>query len=141
MSFISLTNAEILPETDTAAAFAASLPDGSNIPYSRSRRETRSPSRKPIVVPSTIIAMVSTVNSRSRSPDSIVNIAVIILVVDAMARCSSAFFSYSTVPVSASITIALTADVLTANTFTVKIGSIIAKVTIKAIIFFISSPR
>ena len=71
--------------------------------------------------------------------------AVIIFVVLAIARCSSAFFSQSAVPVSASMTIALTAEMFSgAATAVTEIPAAAAKAASTAVILlncrFISAP-
>jgi acetyl-CoA carboxylase carboxyltransferase component len=58
--FIRSANFGIDPAIFTAAAFAASFPEGKSIPFANVNNEALSPARNPIEVPSTMIAFEST---------------------------------------------------------------------------------
>ena len=90
------------PPKCSASAIAASFPDGSSNPYSRSRARTRSPATRPIVVSPIDAALRLTSTLSSRCPCSIVSTAVMILVVLAIASGRSAPLSSNHCPVSAS---------------------------------------
>ena len=109
LRFISATKAFILPEMRTAAAPAASLPLASSMPTASAYRVTVSPCRRPMLEPSTRMAVSSTVNSCCRLGCSRVSRAVMIFVVLAMGSCRWISCANSTSPLSASITMAAAA--------------------------------
>ena len=109
--FISATNASSLPATASPSTTAASLAEAITTDFIRSSARICSPSLRYICEPpiwDARVDVVSTVSSPStpRSIASITRSSVIIFVTDAGGSASSAFFSYNTLPVDASMRIA-----------------------------------
>ena len=105
------TNASSLPETASASASAASLAEAITTLLTRSRTGICSPSFRNICEPPMEDARVLavTLSSHFRLPASIASMtsrSVMIFVTDAGGMASSAFCSYRTCPVAASIRIA-----------------------------------
>ena len=96
LAFICLAKAFSEPARCSAMATAASLPEGSMSPYSRSLIVHFSPASRcmrELYILLKLTAFSETVATSSRRPDSIANMQVRILMVLPVEHCSSAFFS------------------------------------------------
>ena len=120
--FIRTTKPSSLPPKYSASATAASLPEAIATPFNNSSTVLISPVSRSIVLPPIFLAFSLHVTLSSRlifplSTASIVKSIVIILVTEAGANFSSAFFSYITLPVVGSISKADLASILLLSVF------------------------